>query len=100
MVVTELSSAHTGQQWHYKEPTSQYIKVHIPTGDMITVDCVPDDMSTLAMEIRMDSGLVGTHMYHLKVYKDTVVGKDLVQWLVAQKSMSKNKLLYLYSSVM
>ena len=57
---------------------------------MITVDCVPDDMSTLAMEIRMDSGLVGTHMYHLKAYKDTLVGKDLVQWLVAQKSMSKN----------
>ena len=38
----------------------------------------------------MDSGLVGTHMYHLKAYKDTVVGKELVQWLVAQKSMCKH----------
>ena len=55
------------------------------------MDCIPDDMSSLAVEIRMDSGLVGTHMYHLKTYKDTLVGKDLVQWLVAQKSMSKNK---------
>ena len=44
----------------------------------------------------MDSGLVGTHMYHLKAYKDTVVGKELVQWLIAQKSMSKNKLLYIF----
>ena len=66
---------------------------------MITVDCVRDDMSTLAMEIRMDSGLVGTHMYHLKAYKDTVVGKDLVQWLVAQKSMSKNILLLICNIV-
>ena len=57
--------------------------------ELLTVDCVPDDMSALAMEIRMDSGLVGTHMYHLKAYKDTVIGKDLVQWMVSQKSMSK-----------
>lgn len=55
----------------------------------ITIDCVPDDMAALAMEIRMDSGLVGTHMYHLKTYKDTLIGKELVQWLVAQKGMSE-----------
>ena len=55
----------------------------------ITIDCVPDDMAALAMEIRMDSGLVGTHMYHLKTYKETLIGKELVQWLVAQKGMSE-----------
>lgn len=60
------------------------------TAGLVTVECIPDDMSSLAMEIRMDSGLVGTHMYHLKAYKDTIVGKDLVQWLMVQKSMSKD----------
>ena len=65
--------------------------------ELLTVDCVPDDMSALAMEIRMDSGLVGTHMYHLKAYKDTVIGKDLVQWMVSQKSMSKMYVILWYA---
>ena len=48
------------------------------------VDCTPDELAAIVREIQ-DSGLIGSHTYHLVSYKNTFVGKDLVSWLVAKK---------------
>jgi hypothetical protein len=53
--------------------------------------CVPDEYAAVAREIRLESGLVGNHSYHLKVYKDSFIGKELVQWLMRAKRMSEEE---------
>lgn len=51
-------------------------------------DCTPDELASLCKEIQ-DSPLVKTHTYHLISYKNSFVGKELVEWLVRRKSMSE-----------
>ena len=49
--------------------------------------CTPDELASLVREIQ-DSPLVKTHTYHLKGYKNTFVGRELVTWLVENKGYS------------
>ena len=51
--------------------------------------CIPDEYAALVREIRVESGLVGTQKYHLKSYKEVLVGRELVQWLGRKKGMSE-----------
>ena len=51
--------------------------------------CIPDEYASLVREIRVDSGLVGTQKYHLKSYREVLVGRELVQWLGKKKGMSE-----------
>ena len=51
------------------------------------LDCTPDELASLVREIQ-DSHLVKTHTYHLKGYKNSFVGNDLVSWLVEQKGLA------------
>lgn len=46
--------------------------------------CTPDELATLVTEIQ-DSGLIGLHMYHLIPYRNTLVGRELVDWMVNVK---------------
>lgn len=52
--------------------------------------CTPDDLATLVTEIQ-DSGLIGLHMYHLVPYRNTLVGRELVDWLVKVKHCSREE---------
>ena len=47
-----------------------------------------DEYFQLVLDIR-GSGLIGDHRYHLRNYKNSFVGKELVDWLVANKNLSK-----------
>lgn len=47
-----------------------------------------DDLYELILEIR-SSGLIGSHRYRLRNYKNTFVGNELVDWLVSTKNMCK-----------
>ena len=49
-------------------------------------DCTPDELAALCKEIQ-DSSLVKTHTYHLISYKNSFVGRELVEWLMHRKSM-------------
>ena len=53
--------------------------------------CIPDEYASLVREIRVESGLVGTHKYHLKSYREVLVGRELVQWLGKKKGMSESR---------
>ena len=58
--------------------------------------CVPDEYAAIAREIRSSSGLIGNHSYHLKVYKNCFIGKELVQWLMKTKNISELYSVYMY----
>jgi hypothetical protein len=49
------------------------------------LDCTPDELAALVREIRDNSVLIGTHTYRLVSYKNTFVGRQLVDWLIAKK---------------
>lgn len=52
-----------------------------------------DEYAELVREIRQ-SGLIGDHRYHLRTYKNCLVGSELVDWMVASKNMSEFVLLF------
>ena len=62
-----------------------------PGGDDNCLDCTPDELAALVREIRDNSALIGTHTYRLVSYKNTFVGRQLVDWLIAKKGY-KSKL--------
>ena len=67
-------------------------------GDDHCLDCTPDELAALVREIRDSSGLVGSHTYHLVNYKNTFVGRQLVDWFIKTKGLkSKFKKLASYS---
>jgi glutaredoxin len=51
------------------------------------LDCTPDELASLVREIQ-DSRLVRTHTYHLKGYKNTIVGHELVSWFMEHKGLA------------
>lgn len=59
--------------------------IHTLGGDDSCLDCTPDELAALVREIRDSSGLVGSHTYHLVSYKNTFVGRQLVDWLIQTK---------------
>ena len=52
-------------------------------------ECTPDELASLVQEIQESSRLVKTHTYHLIAYKNSVVGRELVEWFMTRKGMSK-----------
>ena len=59
-------------------------------GDDNCLDCTPDELAALVREIRDNSALIGTHTYRLVSYKNTIVGHQLVDWLIAKKGYKSN----------
>ena len=59
-------------------------------GDDNCLDCTPDELAALVREIRDSSGLIGSHTYRLVSYKNTFVGRQLVDWLIAKKGYKSN----------
>lgn len=51
------------------------------------LECTPDELASLVREIQ-DSNLVKSHTYHLISYKHTIVGRDLVTWLIENKGIT------------
>ena len=51
------------------------------------MECTPDELASLVREIQ-DSNLVRGHTYHLKNYKNTIVGHELVSWFMEHKGLS------------
>ncbi|XP_019850198.1 PREDICTED: uncharacterized protein LOC100634227 isoform X2 [Amphimedon queenslandica] len=62
-------------------------------------DCTPDELAALCKEIQ-DSSLVKTHTYHLISYKNSFVGRELVEWLMHRKSMRREEALSLGKDLM
>ena len=60
--------------------------IHFPLAASGKRDCTPDELAALCKEIQ-DSPLVKTHTYHLISYKNSFVGRELVEWLMQRKSM-------------
>ena len=56
--------------------------------DMSELKCEPDEYALTVREVK-NSGLVKDHRYHLRTYKNTFVGQELVNWLEKKKNMSK-----------
>ena len=62
------------------------------------LDCTPDELAALVREIRDNSALIGPHTYRLVSYKNTFVGSQLVDWLIAKKGYKSNcSVIALYS---
>lgn len=59
--------------------------LYINSSDDSCLECTPDELAGLVREIRDNSGIIGSHSYHLVNYKNTFVGRDLVTWLVQNK---------------
>ena len=53
------------------------------------LDCTPDEMAALAQEIQERSNLVKSHTYHLVKYKNSFIGRELVEWLIENKETCK-----------
>ena len=74
----------------YHTHTHTHIHIHTHTHshtgvDDNCMDCTPDELAALVREIRDSSGLIGSHTYHLVNYKNTFVGRELVDWLIKTK---------------
>jgi hypothetical protein len=52
-------------------------------------ECTPDELVSICKEIQHTSQLVKSHSYHLINYKNSFVGRELVDWLVNRKSMTR-----------
>ena len=50
-------------------------------------ECTPDELAVVCRDIQESSKLVRSHIYHLVIYKNSFVGRELVNWLVSSKSM-------------
>ncbi|XP_065175504.1 uncharacterized protein LOC135805404 [Sycon ciliatum] len=60
------------------------------SGDDCDMSFGIDEYYQLVLDIRK-SGLIGDHRYHLRNYKNSFVGSELVDWLVANKNMSRKE---------
>ena len=75
-----------------KTSSRTYIFFFVGAGDNC-LDCTPDELAALVREIRDSSGLVSTHTYHLVSYKNTIVGRELVDWLIKAKGYKSEPIL-------
>lgn len=58
--------------------------------DLSDLKCEPDEYALIVREVK-NSGLVKDHRYHLRTYKNSFVGQEMVDWLVKNKNMCKLK---------
>lgn len=52
-------------------------------------ECTPDELAATCKEIQESSRLVKSHTYHLIIYKNSFVGRELVDWMVSRKDMCR-----------
>ena len=89
-------SHHTHFPLHPPPPPNTHTLDHISYynigggDDDNCLDCTPDELAALVREIRDNSALIGSHTYRLVSYKNTFVGRQLVDWLIAKKGYKSN----------